>query len=109
MNKELIYDLRELSVYLDNTKDSNECKKYNSSLKKVVELLNSEANGESAVEIIRQALEKYGVSQTELAERMGNTRQNVSQMLDRGRLGMRCDSFQRMAKALDCELILRKK
>ena len=54
-------------------------------------------------------MEKEKVNQKELAERMGCVRQNVSQMLNRGTVNMRYDSFYRMAEALGYEIILRKK
>lgn len=53
-------------------------------------------------------MEKEDVKSKELAERMGCMRQNVSQMLNRGTVNMRYDSFYRMADALGYEIILRK-
>ncbi len=75
----------------------------------IVEKLNGEFSGSNAAEIIRKIMEKENVNQTELAERMGCVRQNVSQMINRGTVGMRYDSVYKMAEALGYEIILRKK
>lgn len=78
-------------------------------LNEAVEKLKGEFGGASAAEVIRQIMEKEEVKPKELAERMGCVRQNVSQMLNRGTVNMRYDSFYRMAEALGYEIILRKK
>lgn len=67
-----------------------------------------ECSGENAAEVILRIMKKEKVNQTELAERMGCVRQNVSQMLTRGTVNMRYDSFFKMAKALGYEIVLRK-
>ena len=78
-------------------------------LNEVVRKLEGEFNGANAAEVILRIMEKEKVNQKELAERMGCVRQNVSQMLNRGTVNMRYDSFYRMAEALGYEIILRKK
>ena len=60
------------------------------------------------VETIRMVMADEGVNQSQLAEKMGAVRQNVSQMLNRGNTAPRYDSFAKMAAALGCEVILRK-
>ncbi len=77
-------------------------------LNKAIERLNGEFSGANAAEVIQRIMEKENVNQKELAERMGCVRQNVSQMLNRGTVNMRYDSFYRMARALGYEIILRK-
>lgn len=67
-----------------------------------------EFSGDNAAEIIKRIMEKENISRTELANRMGCVRQNVSQMLTRGTASMRYDSFYRMVKALGYEILLRK-
>lgn len=62
-----------------------------------------------AAEAIREILEIEDVNQRELADKMGVTRQNVSDFLNRGTKSMRYDSFERMASALGYEIIARKK
>ena len=78
-------------------------------LNEAVRKLEGEFNGANAAEVILRIMEKEKVNQKELAERMGSVRQNVSQMLNRGTVNMRYDSFYRMAEALGYEIILRKK
>ena len=78
-------------------------------LNEAVRKLEGEFNGANAAEVILRIMEKEKVNQKELAERMGCVRQNVSQMLNRGTVNMRYDSFYRMAEALGYEIILRKK
>ena len=78
-------------------------------LNEAVRKLEGEFNGANAAEVILRNMEKEKVNQKELAERMGCVRQNVSQMLNRGTVNMRYDSFYRMAEALGYEIILRKK
>jgi Mn-dependent DtxR family transcriptional regulator len=73
------------------------------------EKLEGEFSGDNAANIIRRIMEKEDVKPKELAERMGCVRQNISQMLNRGTVNMRYDSFYRMAEALGYEIILRKK
>ncbi len=77
-------------------------------LREAVKKLKGELSGENAAAIIRQIMEKEDVNQKELAEKMGCVRQNVSQILNRGTVNMRYDSFYRMAKALGYEIVLRK-
>lgn len=77
-------------------------------LNAAVKKLDGETGGKNAAEVILQIMEKENVNQKELAERMGCVRQNISQMLNRGTINMRYDSFCRMANALGYEIILRK-
>ncbi len=65
--------------------------------------------GTDPAEMIREVLEVENLSQTDLADKMKNVRQNVSQMLNRSRVSIRFDSFRKMADALGYEIILRKK
>lgn len=78
-------------------------------LRAAVEKLGNEYKGADAAAIICTIMEKEEVSRTELADRMGCVRQNISQMLTRGRVGMRYDSFYKLADALGYEIIVRKK
>ena len=78
-------------------------------LNAVVEKLGNEYKGADAAAIIRAIMEKEGVSRTELAERTGCVRQNISQMLTRGNGNMRYDNFYKLANALGYEITLRKK
>ena len=68
-----------------------------------------EITGTDPVKIIRRILEKEALNQQELADKMGVARQNVSQALNRNRISMRFDNFERMVSALGYEIILRKK
>ncbi len=78
-------------------------------LSAAVEKLGNEYKGPDAAEIIRQIMEKEGVNQKILAEKAGCVRQNVSQMLNRGKVNMRYDSFYKLIDALGYEIIVRKK
>lgn len=62
-----------------------------------------------AAEAIREILEIENLNQRKLADKMGVTRQNVSDFLNRGTKSMRYDSFERMVSALGYEIVARKK
>lgn len=62
-----------------------------------------------AAETIREILKIEDLNQRKLADKMGVTRQNVSDFLNRGTKSMRYDSFERMISALGYEIIVRKK
>lgn len=62
-----------------------------------------------AAETIREILKIEDLNQRKLANKMGVTRQNVSDFLNRGTKSMRYDSFERMISALGYEIIVRKK
>lgn len=62
-----------------------------------------------AEETIRTILEQEKISQQDLAERMRTTRQNISQLLNRNAKSMRYDSFVKIIKALEYEIIVKKK
>lgn len=70
---------------------------------------NTEIIGTDPAKMIREVLEVENLSQTDLADRMEITRQNVSQMLNRSRVSIRFDSFRRMIDVLGYEIVLRKK
>lgn len=70
---------------------------------------NKEFKGDNAAEIVKAILDEEKISRSELAERMGCVRQNVSQALSRGKVNMRYDSFDKMVTALGYEIIVRKK
>lgn len=65
--------------------------------------------GGSAEELIRKAIDAEDMNQRKLADKMGVTRQNVSDFLNRAKKSMRYDSFAKMAEVLGYEVILRKK
>lgn len=67
-----------------------------------------EFTGTDPVKIVRSILEQEGLSQQELADKMGVARQNVSQALNRNRISMRFDNFERMVSALGYEIAVRK-
>lgn len=111
--KEVIEQLENLAIHCDSMvdKEDPECiwKSDVEALNEAVEKLKSECSGTEAAEIIRRLLEKEGLNQKELAEKMGIARQNVSQMLNRNKASMRFDGFSKMVKALGYEIIVRKK
>ena len=67
-------------------------------LRESTELFRGEVMGDGAADLIKNAIEKEGINQKILAERTGITRQNVSQMLNRGKNCMRYDSFEKTCK-----------
>ena len=48
------------------------------------------------------------MTQQDLADRMGTSRQNVSQLLNRNAKSMRYDSFAKTVSALGYEIVLKK-
>ena len=59
-------------------------------------------------ETIRCILEEEKMTQQDLADRMGTSRQNVSQLLNRNAKSMRYDSFAKTVSALGYEIVLKK-
>lgn len=68
-----------------------------------------EITGNDPTQIVRDILLQENLNQRELAEKMGVTRQNVSQMFNRNTVSMRYDSFYKMIEALGYEVVVRKK
>lgn len=68
-----------------------------------------EITGTDPVKIVRSILEQEELNQQELADKMGVARQNVSQALNRNRISMRFDNFEKMVSALGYEIVARKK
>ncbi len=65
--------------------------------------------GTDPVKIVRSILEQEELNQQELADKMGVARQNVSQALNRNRISMRFDNFEKMVSTLGYEIVVRKK
>lgn len=112
-NQEIISQLEDLATHCESMidKEDPECiwRADVEALNEAVEKLKSECSGTDAAEIIRRLLEKEGLNQKELADKMGIVRQNVSQMLNRNKASMRFDGFSKMVQALGCEIVVRKK
>lgn len=68
-----------------------------------------EFKGKNAAELVKEVMAEEQINQTELAERMGCVRQNISQALNRGVTNMRYDTFEKLVDALGYEIIVRKK
>ena len=68
-----------------------------------------ELTGTDPVKIVRSILEQEELNQQKLADKMGVARQNVSQALNRNRISMRFDNFEKMVSALGYEIVVRKK
>mgnify|MGYP000058985394 FL=1 len=62
----------------------------------------------NAAETIRCILDEEKMTQQDLADRMGFTRQNISQSLNRNAKSMRYDSFSKMVAALGYEIVVKK-
>ncbi len=110
--REIIKQLESLIAHCSSMidKDDPECiwRSDVEALNRAVENLKNDCSGTDAAEIIRRLLEKEGLNQQELADKIGVTRQTVSQALNRNRTSMRFDNFERMASALGYEIIMRK-
>lgn len=57
--------------------------------------------------LIKKIMDDEGINQIQLAEKMGCTRQAVSQTLTRNTKSMRYDNFEKMIKALGYEIIIK--
>ena len=58
--------------------------------------------------LLRERRILLGLTQQDLADRMGITRQNISQSLNRNAKSMRYDSFSKMVTALGYEIVVKK-
>lgn len=67
-----------------------------------------EIKAANAEETIRCILGEEKMTQQDLADRMGITRQNISQSLNRNAKSMRYDSFSKMVTALGYEIVVKK-
>lgn len=64
-------------------------------------------NGKEAlVRALKDEMDRQGLSQRDLARQLGCTVENVSQILDVRRPGMRISTAERLAQALGCQLVL---
>lgn len=108
---ESISQLESLAEYcgsMINNDEKNIWIFYEDALWYAVKKLKGELSGSNAAEVIRYIMDKEDVKPKELVERMGCTRQNISQMLNRGKGDMRYRSFYEMTKALGYEIVIRK-
>lgn len=67
-----------------------------------------EIKAANAEETIRCILGEEKMTQQDLADRMGITRQNISQSLNRNAKSMRYDSFSKMVASLGYEIVVKK-
>ena len=58
--------------------------------------------------LIKKIMDDEGINQIQLAEKMGCTRQAVSQTLTRNTKSMRYDNFEKMIRTLGYEIIIKK-
>lgn len=70
--------------------------------------MTNEIRGRSASEIIKKILLEERINQNELAKKVGVSRQRVSQILNKGSIDMRYDTFAKLSEALDYEIVVRK-
>lgn len=111
IREEMIEKLKSLAVYCEYKGKDDPDGTWTISgkaLQEAIELLEHEVSEDGAADLIKRAIEKEGINQNILAELTGVTRQNVNQMLNRGKNCMRYDSFEKLAKALGYEVVLRK-
>ena len=67
-----------------------------------------EIKAANAEETIRYILNEEKMTQQDLADRIGITRQSISQSLNRSAKSMRYDSFSKMVTALGYEIVVKK-
>lgn len=67
-----------------------------------------EIRGCDCKEIIGKMISQEGIGATELGKRLGVTRQYAAQIISRGKYGVRCDTFERIAAVCGYEIICRK-
>lgn len=110
---EAIEQLENLAVHCSSMIDKEEPESIWQSdveaLTQVIEKLRNECVGTDPVKIVSSILEQEKLSKQKLADKMGIARQNVSQALNRNRVSMRFDNFERMVSALGYEIVARKK
>lgn len=78
-------------------------------VEEAVTVLRTEAITNDYKSILRTLISEEGVTQQELANRIGVSRQALSQILNRNEFGIRYETFLRIVEALGYELVLRKK
>lgn len=93
---------------IDKDDPDNIWRKDHEALDQVINALESEVVGEGATGFIQNAINAEGINQRILADRMGKMRQNINQMMKRGKNSMRYDNFEKLAEALGYEVVLRK-
>ena len=113
MKKEvIIVQLEKLAAHCNNMNTGNDpgCAwaKDVEALEAVIILLKEEIAAGKPTDTIKFLLEKDNLNQQILADRMGTLRQNVSQMLNRGKKDMKYSSFKKVMSALGYEVVLRK-
>lgn len=112
MEKEnVVKQLNDMRIYcLDSAEMTGDSDWLNfaDALETVVDAFSTEVSGDDAQSIIRTIMENDKVNQTKLANDAGMVRQNLSQMLNRGK-SIRYASFQKIIDALGYEIVARKK
>lgn len=110
--EEIISQLEKLAIHCDAMNVCNDpesvWQKDVEALNTVVDLLKKEVSAGEPIDTIKFLLERDGLIQQNLADRMGTLRQNVSQMLNRGKNDMKYSSFKKMVSILGYEVIVRK-
>lgn len=67
-----------------------------------------EIKGHDCKEIIGKMISEEGIGSAELGKRLGVSRQYAAQIIRRGKYGVRCDTFERIAAACGYEILCRK-
>lgn len=106
--KEVIAQLRDLALnqsdFVKNDSDTEIFSRDVVALNVAADELESIENLSGGyVDILKKVMELENVSQTELASRMGVSRQTVNGMLTRNSYGIRYDSFDRALRAMGYE------
>ncbi len=78
-------------------------------IEQAVTVLRADAITNDYKSILRKLIKEADITQQELADKLGITRQALNQVLTRNEYGVRYETFLRIIEALGYELVLRKK
>lgn len=67
-----------------------------------------EIYGETCEELIQKMVEAEGIGPSELGRRLGVSRQYAGQIISRSKYGIRCDTFEKVARATGYEITCKK-
>lgn len=111
--EEIIIQLEKLETHCKSMNVENDTEsiweKDVEALEAAIILLKEEVFVGNPNDAIKFLLEKDNLRQQNLADCMGTLRQNVSQMLNRGKNDMKYSNFKKMVSVLGYEVVLQKK
>lgn len=108
--EEIVIQLEKLASHCNNMDNDKKSiwRKDAEALEAAITLLKEEVYAGKPTDTIKHLMEKDNLNQQKLADRMGTSRQNVNQMLNRGKSDMKYSNFKKVMSELGYEVILRK-